>query len=119
MVSEKRKATGIIIGVLTCLIPALLVGDRAGDPMLWIAIAAIGGAVGGVLGSRVWYAALERRPIAGVGGMLLLAWWASWRSSIYRSEAMLLMLVGALPGLALIGLLGGSRRRETDGGSAQ
>jgi hypothetical protein len=118
MISEKRKEAGIIIGMLTCLIPALLVGDRTGDANLWIAIAAIGGAVGGVLGSRAWYAGLVGGPIAGVGGLLLLAWWASWRSSIYRSEALLLMLVGALPGLALIGFLGGRRRRQSDGRSA-
>jgi len=106
-VPEGRKAVGLIIAMVTCLIPGLLWADRVGSANLWLAIAAIGGAVGGVLGvpRRAWYAGLVGGPVAGAGGMLLLACWASWRSGVYRSEAMLVIIIGALPGLALIKLL--------------
>jgi hypothetical protein len=106
-VGEGRKLVGVCIGLIATLVPALLFSDRVGSLRLWLPFASLAVAISALvfLPVRRWFAGGLGGAVAGAGALLMVAWWASWRSSIYSSEACLVALVGALPGLGLGALL--------------
>jgi hypothetical protein len=105
---QLRKAIGVCIGAAGSIVPALLVssffGAHVGRMSMWLPIAAVVCAVAGILvvdDLRDWYLGLVGGFVAGPGAVLLTSWWASWRSSLYSTELLLVALVGALPGFAV------------------
>jgi hypothetical protein len=107
-VSEGRKIVGACIGLAGAMVPALLYANGIGGLELWLPIAAVFGVAAGVilLPLREWYAGVMAGGVGCAGAFLLAAWWASWRSSVYSSEMILIELVGAVPGLLILPLLG-------------
>jgi hypothetical protein len=109
--SVRRIIIGIVIGLASCFGPAMLLSGFSGEPVgnvvLWLGVSGVGGAMGGVIliGRQGWYAGVVGGAVAGMGGLLFMAWWASWRSSLYDFEIALVVTVGAVPGLLLGGKL--------------
>ena len=107
---EKRASVGQIIGgiilVFTGIIPGLSLGGFHGGTgwsiLAWLAVSLVGGFVAGLL------IAPSHRIAGAVGGMigaplgmLALYLYSSRRETMYRAEAFIIWLIGALPGLGI------------------
>jgi hypothetical protein len=114
--------TGIVLLVLVMMMPALLSwGDRdiskamASSPAVTIGVIVLVGALGAALMAwrhqPLWLAALCG-GLCALGGNGALYLYSSWRSSLWKAEVVIVLIVGAIPAAILFGLL--SRRATAD-----
>ncbi|MCR4318437.1 MAG: hypothetical protein NUW37_19010 [Planctomycetes bacterium] len=106
---SRRQTAGLVIFVVLCGVPGLeLSGFGFGIAFTFeaaMAIAALGGVIGGYLiCSRPALAGILGGLIAGPGGLYLLTWYAEGRETIWNLEIVAVQGVGSLPGI-LISLL--------------
>jgi hypothetical protein len=98
------QVTGLVIFFVTAGFPALQLGGfglgSRFDLLAYLAIALVGGAVGGALiGRRCWWAGAIGGAIAGPCGLLALAWYISGRDRVFKMELFLVQSIASLPGL--------------------
>lgn len=116
---EGRKVVGLSIGVAAVAVPALLAWHGAGlAAQIAYTIVGLGGAIAGRLlvppGERIraHLVGMLAGAIAAFGAYATVRWWLGLRASVYAVELMLVTLIGALPGVAIGGLLYGRVRRR-------
>ena len=108
------QTIGIVILVLTVGAPAMnyagfqgLMGLKLNwDLATCLAVATVGGAIGGaLLGDKHLIAGLIGGLLAGPGGFLALHFYLMDRESVRTSETLLIQLAGSLPGIAVFHIL--------------
>jgi hypothetical protein len=98
---------GVLIYGFSALIPAMLINELAplnlGSIPVFLAVATVGGAIGGALMARhCWWAGMIGGAIAGPCTFLILHWYGGKPGKL---EIGIIFLISSLPGLAIYYLL--------------